>query len=84
MSAGMWISMAVGTVLVLAMLGVLVVVLIRATRPNPGVVGTTAGRLADESARSILRERYAKGDIDDDEYRRRRLLLSDDDLTRQG
>jgi putative membrane protein len=84
MAVGMWIWMAVGTVLLLAVLGALLLVLIRAARPNPGMVGTRNDRAADDTARSILRERYANGEIDDDEYRRRRRLLSDDDSTRRG
>jgi putative membrane protein len=61
------IGMLVLMALVLAALVALVVVLVRrAPQPtNP-----------DDTARRILDERYARGDIDQDEYQRRRDTLT--------
>jgi putative membrane protein len=44
----------------------------RSTTPVTGPVGPTTNV---SPARSILDERFARGEIDEDEYRRRRILL---------
>lgn len=65
-----WIFMSVGTLVFLALIGVVVWVLARATgmggRPTIAPVG---------SAWEILARRYAHSEIDEDEYRQRMAVL---------
>ncbi len=56
----------------LALLGYLAYRLTQNRGPGP-VVGAATGS---PSARQILDERYARGEIDDDEYRKRRSELA--------
>ncbi|MCI4063939.1 SHOCT domain-containing protein [Micromonospora sp. R77] len=61
MMGWMW----VWSLLVLAVLAILVWLVVRLTAGHPQPAGTT-------SARRILDDRYARGEIDEEEYRRRR------------
>jgi putative membrane protein len=74
---GGWIAfMVVGTLLVIALLGALVVSLAR--RPGAATVGnTSAGSSATprSTAYDVLDQRYACGEIDDEEYRARIATL---------
>jgi putative membrane protein len=79
----MWPMMIVGVVVAAGIVVLLVLVIIRLGRSDsvrqPGVANNQSPRGASNggsSARSILDERYARGEIDDDEYRRRRETLS--------
>lgn len=72
-SSGPWYGMVFGPIMMIGIvaLAVLVIVwLLRASGPG--------GRFAGESksALDILRERFARGDIDRTEYEERRKLLS--------
>ncbi len=69
---GMWFHPVV-MILVGVVAVVLIVWLINAVagkNPKPGSADSTGS-----SARLILDERYAKGEIDDEDYRRRRAAL---------
>lgn len=60
------------TVIGVVLLGYLAYLLTQNRRPGRGV-GTAAGS---SSARQILDERYARGEINDEEYRQRRAELT--------
>lgn len=62
--------MIVWSILILAGLVALIMLAVRTFSSGPG--GRTGGRA---SARRILDERYARGDISDEEYRQRRQTL---------
>lgn len=66
----MWPWMLGWSVLLIAGLAALVWAIVRLARGGGGASGGRSG-----SARSILDERYARGEIDDDEYRKRRETL---------
>lgn len=68
MSGWGWGWMTLWTVVGLALLGLLVLALLRSSAS----VGT---RDTEDSALALLRRRFAAGEIDDDEYRRRRSAL---------
>jgi putative membrane protein len=71
MMGWMWIW-ALLVVVGLLILGYVVVRLVQ-SRPVPSPPGSDPG--AGSSARRILDERYARGEIDEEEYRRRRAGL---------
>lgn len=62
--------MVIWPILILAGLVALIVLAVRAFSPGPG--GRTGGHA---SARQVLDERYARGEINDEEYRRHRQAL---------
>lgn len=65
-----WIAWPLGWLAVLALLGVVTWLLVRAARRGgPDAASATAEPVA--SARRILAERYARGEIDEEEYRAR-------------
>ena len=64
--AGNWLLMGFGMVVFWALLVAVIVWLVRSTGTRPRVVST---------ARDILDERYARGEITDEEYRARRTTL---------
>jgi len=66
---GMWFGPVLMVLVPLALI-VLVVWLVRAMTG-----GNANASRRDDSARQILDERYAKGEIDDEEYQRRRSAL---------
>ncbi|WP_020658938.1 SHOCT domain-containing protein [Amycolatopsis benzoatilytica] len=73
------VVMIVGAVLILAALGVVIALLVRrqAAAPGPGrgpAPGHGPGPGPDE-AMTILRQRFARGEIDQEEYDRRREAL---------
>jgi putative membrane protein len=67
----MWPWMAAGMLLVLAVIAGIVVLTVMLVRGGDVRGSATNGG----SARRILDERLARGDIDEDEYRRRRDAL---------
>ncbi len=66
----MWLWMLGWSVLLIAGLVALVWVIVRLARTGGQSPDSRSG-----SARSILDERYARGEIDDEEYRQRRQTL---------
>jgi putative membrane protein len=66
----MWLWMLGWAVLLLAGLAALVWVIVRLARGGGQSPASRSG-----SARNILDERYARGEIDDEEYRKRRETL---------
>lgn len=74
---GLWILMVVAMVVFWGALAWIVVTLVR-HRNGPiasAPVAVTAPPVVGLSARTILDERFAGGDIDEEEYRRRRSVL---------
>lgn len=72
-----WVAWLLVPLLIIALVVVLIVVM---TRPGPSSsAGAGAGSPPSPSARAILDERYARGEIDHEEYVRRR-----DELGRSG
>jgi putative membrane protein len=67
----MWLPMIICAMLLIAGLAVVILVTFRFSRAGQG----GASVLGAGSARRILDDRYARGDIDHDEYRKRRDLL---------
>jgi putative membrane protein len=65
-----WIFMSFGTLLFVALIGLAVWLAIRAT--SSASRPTAAG----DSAREILAQRYARGEIDEREYQQRSRVLS--------
>jgi putative membrane protein len=68
MSGWGWLGMAVMllTLLVLVVVAVVVVMRLLGARDEPGA----DGRPAERSALEILRERFARGEIDEEEFQR--------------
>ncbi len=69
----MWVPMLIWSVLVIAGLVVLTIVIVRLVRGDSGHMKGSSG--APGTARGILDERYARGEIDEAEYRRRRETM---------
>lgn len=70
-----WLAWPIGWVVILAVIGLGVWLLVRATGQNrPGGVAYTASPT--EGARRILADRFARGEIDEEEYRNRLAALS--------
>lgn len=78
--AGHWLVMGIGMLLVWALLIAAIVVLVRSASGGP-----PSRRLPEpqerpvaqqRTARDILDQRYARGEIDDEEYRNRRETLA--------
>jgi putative membrane protein len=66
----MWLTGLVWLLVLAALVGLVVWLIMRANQPS-GTSGTGT-----DSARRILAERFARGEIDADEYARRRELLA--------
>lgn len=78
---GMFLMMVVGNVLWIALLGVLVWTVIRWFVRRPGVLGSRdPGPLGGPSALEILRQRYARGEIDAVTFEQMRERLDDGEL----
>lgn len=73
-----WVAWPIGWLVFLAVLGVLVWFVVRASqRPGATYPSSPAGPSnATEGARRILAERFARGEIDEEEYRHRLGELS--------
>jgi putative membrane protein len=76
---GEWVLMSVGMLLFWALVIAVVVWLVRYTASerrasSPG--GVSLNKPAARTARDILDERYARGEISDEEYRTRREVLA--------
>jgi putative membrane protein len=69
MSGAGWLLMTLLALLLLALLAAVVYVLVRHAGP------TDARRGSSSTARLVLDERFARGEIDADDYRARRELL---------
>jgi putative membrane protein len=65
----MWVTGLVWLLMIVALTGLVVWLVLRTSNPT----GTPRGGA--DSARRILAERFARGEIDEDEYIRRRDLL---------
>lgn len=74
MMGGWWIVMLVWSLLILAGLALLIYGVVQLARGHSPVAAAPAEQ--GSSARRILDERYARGEIDEEEYRRRRDQLS--------
>ena len=75
---GNWLVMGFGMLVFWALVVVVIVWLVRyagTNRPVEGVNLAKAPRASLTSARAILDERYARGEISDEEYRTRRDTL---------
>lgn len=68
----LWISIVV---LVVALLVLAVRWFLRSERPQGGPGSALPSSEANQAPLDILRERYARGEIDDEEYERRRAKL---------
>lgn len=66
-----WMFMSAGWLLFLALIGLVVWLVVRAT----GTGGARPTETPDGQARAILAERYARGEISEDEYRHRLTTL---------
>lgn len=78
---GMFLMMVVGNVLWIALLGVLVWAVIRWFARRPGVLGSREpGLLGGPSALEILRQRYARGEIDAVTFEQMRERLDDSEV----
>ena len=76
-AAGGWLGMSLLMLAFWGLLAVGVVALVRALRRDqPRPAEPMQARAPDANARTILDERFARGEIDADEYTRRRDLLS--------
>ena len=64
--------MSLGGLIFLALIGLVIWLLVRSTGSNSGSQPSTSG----DSAREILAQRYARGEIDEDEYHRRMQALA--------
>ncbi|HEY5222445.1 MAG TPA: SHOCT domain-containing protein [Microbacteriaceae bacterium] len=76
---GMWPLMAVGMLVLAGIVVLIVLLIIRFARVDRGAIpqgGVQGAGPELGSARKILDERYARGDIDEEEYRRRRETLT--------
>ncbi len=66
-----WMFMSAGSLVFLALIGLVIWLLVRAT----GTGGARPTETPGTQARAILAERYARGEIDDEEYRKRLATL---------
>jgi putative membrane protein len=66
----MWLTGLLWLLVIVALAGLIVWLILRANQPTGGSASTT------DSARRILAERFARGEIDADEYARRREMLN--------
>jgi putative membrane protein len=66
-----WIYMSLGTLVFVVVIGLVVWLLVRAT----GTSGGNRPAVAGDSAREILAQRYARGEIDEQEYQQRLRTL---------
>jgi putative membrane protein len=66
----MWLTGLIWLLLIAGLAGLIAWLVVRANRPSD-TTGTST-----DSARRILAERFARGEIDADEYTRRRELLN--------
>lgn len=73
MGSGGWLMMSVLLLVCVAVVGVLVYVLLRASSAGPAQVGTAPQ--ARSTAESTLDERFARGEIDQPEYQQRKAAL---------
>lgn len=73
MMAMMWPWMLILAALAVAGLIALILVIIKLARGNSAP--TAGSQYGSDTARRILDERYAKGEVDHDEYRKRRETL---------
>lgn len=71
---GGWMLMAIGMVLVWAVIVTAVVLAVRYLTANRTTPPTSPGQ-SFIRAEDLLAERYARGELDDEEYRRRLALL---------
>jgi len=67
MGRGWWWAMGIGWLIFLVLIGVVIVVVAR---------HVTTTRTRSSSAKDLLAERFARGEIDEDEYRKRRDILN--------
>lgn len=79
---GGWVVMVIMMIVLVLAVAWVVTTMVRhgGTHGNgtsPPMPPTPPTGLGESSARSILDERYARGEIDDDEYQRRRAVLGD-------
>jgi len=65
MSGFGWGLMGMGWIFMIAVIGLIIWAVLRATSDSSDATSPTA------SAERVLAERYARGEIDDEEYRRR-------------
>ncbi len=73
MAGWWWLIPLLGFVLIVALVIMVIVVVMRQTANNPPPQRPEGRR----SAREILDERYALGEIDEEEYRKRKSHLED-------
>ncbi|MFZ4515334.1 MAG: SHOCT domain-containing protein [Acidimicrobiia bacterium] len=70
-----WVGLVVITLLALVALGVVVWAVIYLTRTRTRALATATSQASGPSARAILDERYARGEIDTPDYEERRAKL---------
>ena len=70
-----WVATTLGSLLFLALLGLIAWLVVRAVR-RPGDGPPRSARTAgQDTAERLLADRFARGEIDEDEYRRRLATL---------
>jgi putative membrane protein len=73
-----WLLGLLVIVLFALLVSFVVVLVVRLTRPRPNVAASTdASTVRSSSARQILDERLARGEIDASDYRERRVMLDE-------
>ena len=72
MDGGAWLGMGIGMVLWLVLAVVVVWLIVRGLM---GIEGTRTDGASTQGPEEILRERFARGDIDAEEFERRLTLL---------
>ncbi len=74
---GGWGSMIFGPIMMILFLGIIIVAIVLAVRWLGGGAAGGAPPQARKTPLEILRERFARGEIDKDEFAERKRLLSD-------
>lgn len=70
-----WGHMASGSLMMLLFWGLLILIVVFLVRQFGGGSGAAPGREQTDSAHAILRDRFARGEIDEQEFEKRSKLL---------
>ena len=75
MSGWGWAATTLGSLLFLALVGLVAWLVVRAARRPGDGLSTPAHTVEQDTAEQLLADRFARGEIDEDEYRRRLATL---------